>query len=233
MRKSQPKSNTVHAPNPGVGRINARTGEEGETGRVYRLLKEAILQCEFVPGDFLIEADVARQCKTSRTPIREACNRLSQEGWIAQIRYKGYRIPEISVREIAEIYEYRKVLECFTSGRAAESSSDEQLVALARTIEIERTTNASPEDLLRANEVFHLTLASLAGNQRIYDQLKSVIEHVHRLDVLGARRHSEWMSHEDILAALNARDAEQAGRAMAAHVDSSRNQMLRLFGGAL
>jgi DNA-binding GntR family transcriptional regulator len=233
MRKPEPKSNSAPEPRPKIAPTKPKATEEGETDRVYRLLKETILRCELVPGDFLIEADLARQCETSRTPIREACNRLSQEGWIAQIRYKGYRIPEVSVREIAELYEYRKVLECFTSGRVAEIASDEQIVALAATIAVENSANATSEKLVGANEVFHLTLAKLAGNQRIFNQLKSAIEHVHRLDILGARRHSEWMPHQEILAALRARDAEQARRAMAAHVDSARNQMLRLFGGAL
>lgn len=216
-----------------IARLKPNTEKEGETARVYRLLKEAILECKFVPGDFLIEADLARQCRTSRTPIREACNRLSQEGWIAQIRYKGYRIPEISVREIAEIYEYRKVLECFASGKAAETARSEQLEALAATIEVENTPNPDVEALLKANEVFHLTLASVTGNQRIYDQLKLVLEHVHRLDILGAQRHSEWKAHQEILAALRAHDPEEARKAMAAHLESSRNQMLRLFGGSL
>lgn len=231
MTKSQPASPSV-APRM-IARIKPRTVKEGETARVYRLLKEAILQCKFVPGDFLIEADLARQCKTSRTPVREACNRLCQEGWIAQTRYKGYRIPEISLREIAEIYEYRKVLECFTSGRAAEIASDAQLQDLAATLEIENGSNPDAEAFVQANEVFHVTLANLAGNQRISDQVKSILEHVHRLDVLGARRHSEWMSHQQIVAALQAHDPEGARRAMAAHLDGSRNQMLKLFGGSL
>src|SRR5262245_33090093 len=100
--------------------LKPKAGKESEVDRVYRLLKAAILQGEFVPGDFLSEVDLARQSETSRTPVREACTRLCHEGWISQIRYKGYMIPTISVREIFELYEYRKVLECFTAGKVAE-----------------------------------------------------------------------------------------------------------------
>ena len=67
-----------------------------------------------------MEVELARQCETSRTPVREACTRLGHEGWISQIRYKGYMVPAISVREIIELYEYRKVLECFTAGKVAD-----------------------------------------------------------------------------------------------------------------
>ena len=63
------------------------------------------------PGDFLSEVELARQCETSRTPVREACNLLSQEKWIQRIRHKGYVLPPISIRDIIEVYEYRKLLE--------------------------------------------------------------------------------------------------------------------------
>src|SRR4029077_19118423 len=97
--------------------------DEGEVDRVYRLLKNCILQCEFRPGDFLAEVNLAERCETSRTPIREACNRLSQEGWISGIRHKGYVVPSISARDIVEIYEYRKLLECFNSEKAAQTAT--------------------------------------------------------------------------------------------------------------
>ena len=210
-----------------------RAEQEGETTRVYRLLKQAILQCEFSPGDFLIEVDLARQCKTSRTPVREACNRLCQEGWITQIRYKGYRVPEISLREIAEVYEYRKMLECFTVGKVAETASEERLLALAAIIEIENDVDPDRGMLVQANEQFHLALAAAAVNQRIYDQLKSVLEHVHRLDILGSRRDTEWMAHREILDAIRARNPIEGQRAMALHIEKSRNQILKIFGGSL
>ena len=201
-----------------------RIQKEGETARVYRLLKQAIVQCEFSPGDFLIEVDLARQCNTSRTPVREACNRLCQEGWITQIRYKGYHVPEISLREVAEVYEYRKVLECFAAAKAAETASDENLEALTATIGIENEPAPDLGELLQANEQFHLALAALTGNQRICDQLKAVLEHVRRLDILGA--------HRDIIDAIRTRHPAEAQGAMAEHVDKSRSQILELFGGS-
>ena len=106
--------------------------EKGEVDRVYRILKDAILQCQVLPGDFLVEIELARRCKTSRTPVREACNRLSQEGWISQIRHKGYIVPALSVREIVELYEFRKLLECHTAEQAAEIASVDDRPPLRR-----------------------------------------------------------------------------------------------------
>ena len=103
--------------------VAAKADKEGEVERTYRTLKKWILECRFRPGELLAEVDLARLCQTSRTPVREACNRLSQENWIARIPHKGYLVPAISVREIVEVYEYRKLLECFTAERAAASAS--------------------------------------------------------------------------------------------------------------
>lgn len=204
--------------------------QEGEVDRVYRLLRAWILECEFRPGDFLSEVELARRCETSRTPIREACSRLSQERWVARIRHKGYMIPQISVREIVETYEYRKLLECFTAERAAQTASTEQIAKLAKIIEAEKKPDVSMSDILTANDTFHIGLAEVARNQRVTDELKLTLEFVHRLDVLSTQRDTIWIPHAEILGALQARKPAQASKAMAAHVDNSRDRMLKLFG---
>jgi GntR family transcriptional regulator, rspAB operon transcriptional repressor len=109
-----------------------------------------------MPGDFLAEVQLARECKTSRTPIREACNRLSQEGWIARIPRKGYLVPPISVRDLVEIYEYRKLLECFTAEKVAQTASSEQIAEIAQIIEVERRPSRTIAEILEANERFHI-----------------------------------------------------------------------------
>jgi DNA-binding GntR family transcriptional regulator len=204
--------------------------KEGEVDRVYRLLKDSILQGQFLPGDLLGEVDLARQCETSRTPIREACNRLSQEGWISRIRHKGYLVPPISIRQIVEIYEYRKLLECFNAEKAAHTASAEQIAKLRRILEVEDKPQAQMSEILAANDTFHLAIGEIARNQRVFDQLKLTLEYVHRLDVLSTQRDSGWIPHGEIFAALEARKPTLASKAMAAHIDSSRDRMLKLFG---
>jgi DNA-binding GntR family transcriptional regulator len=211
-------------------RADGENKREGDVDRVYRLLKNWILQCEFRPGDFLAEVNLAQRCKTSRTPIREACNRLSQEGWISAIRHKGYVVPPISIRDIVEIYEYRKLLECFNAEKAAQTASPEQLTKLSAIIEVENKRKAKMSDILAANEAFHLGIAEIAGNQRVLVRLKLTLEYVHRLDILSTQKDSAWIPHGEILAALETRKAIQARKAMAAHIDNSRDRMLKLFG---
>ena len=108
-----------------------------EVDRVYRLLRSWILDCRFRPGDFLPELEVAAQCKTSRTPIREACNRLTEEKWLSKIQNKGYLVTPISVQDVVEVYQYRKLLECFAAERTAQAITAEEAAALRNLLLVE------------------------------------------------------------------------------------------------
>jgi DNA-binding GntR family transcriptional regulator len=156
--------------------------------RVYLLLKSWILNCRLRPGDFLPEVEVAEQCKTSRTPIREACNRLAKEKWLSKIQNKGYIVTPISIQDIMEVYQYRKLLECFTAERTARVVSPEEIAVLRTMIDVESNPNAKMSEVIEANDAFHSAIGRLAQNQRILDQLGLILEYVHRLDVLSVRR---------------------------------------------
>lgn len=203
--------------------------QEGEVHRVYRLLKQWILEGRMRPGDFLSEVDLARQCQTSRTPIREACNLLSQEKWIQRIRHKGYVLPPISVRDIIEIYEYRKVLECFNIEKTVTRATADEVKALRDIVSTEDTLNLEPAEFLQHNQLFHLRLGELAGNQRVLDQLRLTLEYVERLDVISTQREVRPVSHREIIRAIEARSVSEASQAMAEHINISRDQMLLLF----
>jgi len=101
---------------------------------------------------------------------------------------------------------------------------------LGRILEVEKKQKTKIDDILAANEAFHLGLGEIAGNRRVEVRLKLTLEYVHRLDVLSIQTDSLWIGHGDILAALETRKAAQARRAMAAHIDNARDRMLNLFG---
>jgi DNA-binding GntR family transcriptional regulator len=213
-----------------AGLIPTRAKKEGEVARVYRLIKGWILQGRAHPGEFLAEMELARLCKTSRTPVREACSRLSQEGWLAHLRHKGYMIPPISVREIVDVYEFRKMLECFTAEKAAGTATEAHLATLKAALVSERRSGATQEDLLRANHQVHLGLAEIAGNRRVLDQLRRTLEYVDRLDILSLEKDAHAVFHDEIVRSIESRKPGAARRAMASHIDSARDRMLRLFG---
>jgi len=201
----------------------------GEVDRVYGLLKNWILNCHFRPGDFLPEVEVANQCSTSRTPVREACNRLAEEKWLSKIPNRGYIVTPISVQEVVEIYEYRDLLESFAAERAAGVISQDELSALKKMIAPEGKAHPVLSEIVAANYAFHTAVAQLAKNQRVYHQLVFTLEYVQRLDILSTQRDAEWVGHTAILAALEAHDPKGAHSAMSRHIEESRDRMLRIF----
>ncbi|MCZ2080196.1 MAG: GntR family transcriptional regulator [Bryobacteraceae bacterium] len=204
--------------------------KEGELERVYRLLKNWLVEGELAPGQVLSEMDLARRCASSRTPVREACSRLSQDGWLSRVRHKGYIVTPVSIADLLQLYEYRKILECFSARKAAELALPEQLDALEEVIAPEVTPGADIAQVVRASDTFHLGIAQIAGNQRVLHQLRLTLEYQHRLDCLSTRRDPYWIPHGEIIAALRSRRGAEASEAMAAHIEHARDRMLKLFG---
>jgi DNA-binding GntR family transcriptional regulator len=212
-----------------VALARAKSRTEGEVERVYRLLREWLVTAQLPPGEFLSEAILARKCKTSRTPVREACSRLAQDKWLLLIPRKGYLVKPITVREIVELYEYRKLLECFSAEKVAQNATAEQVAQLKAIVAVESGSLQNLDAILVANEAFHLRLAEMAGNQRVIDQLRLTLGYVRRLDTLCTQTVPGWIGHRDIIRAIEAHKYSEARKAMAAHIELSLDKMIRLF----
>jgi DNA-binding GntR family transcriptional regulator len=211
-------------------RRKSKLEQESEVERVYRELKSWLIEAHLAPGQFLSEADLAIRCKTSRTPVREAFSRLAQDGWLTRIPRKGYLITPISIRDVVELYEYRKILECFAAEKVAHSASHMQIEGLAALVRVESEPGASLPDILAANSAFHLHLGELSANQRVASQLSLVLCYVRRLDTICTQKVPGWIGHEEIVNVLKEHQSEAAKQAMARHIDLARDKMLRLFG---
>jgi DNA-binding GntR family transcriptional regulator len=203
--------------------------QASEVERVYNTLREWLIAAKLRPGDFLSEAQLAENCRTSRTPIREACSRLAQDKWLSLIPRKGYLVTPISVRDIVELYEYRKLLECFAAEKVAQSASREQIAALQAILRPETGAKANLARILAANQEFHQRLAEFASNQRVIHHLALCLGYVRRLDTLCTQTVPGWIGHGDIIDALDARKPMRAKQAMAVHIDLSRDKMIKLF----
>ena len=204
--------------------------KQGEVERVYRLLREWLIDAVLPPGEFLSEPDLAQRCHTSRTPVREACMRLLQDKWLSRFPQKGFLVTPISVRDIVDLYQFRKLLECFSVEKVAQSASAEQIAELRATVAMEENTQADAPTMVMANEAFHLRLAALAGNERVLNQLGLTLAFARRLDTLYLRSDRMWIAHGDLLAALEQHNGAEARQAMATHLDYSQDCLVKLFG---
>jgi DNA-binding GntR family transcriptional regulator len=198
--------------------IRAKANKLGEVERVYRVLREWLITAKLPPGEFLSEADLA-----------ERCTRLMQDHWLTRIRRKGFMVTPISVRDIVDMYDYRKLLECYAAEKLAQSASLDQLKELAAIVAPEKDPAATLEQILVANQAFHRRLSELAGNQRVTSQLSLTLGYVARLDTLCTQTVPGWIGHADILRAIERREPVEARLAMQVHVDASRDKMIKLF----
>jgi DNA-binding GntR family transcriptional regulator len=214
---------------PTRGASRTKAEKVGEVERVYRILRQLLVAADIPPGEFLSEGELAGRLKTSRTPVREACARLMQDHWLSRIRRKGFMVTPISVRDIVEMYEYRKILEGFTVEKVAQSANVEQIEELKNIVAPETDPQGTLAAILHANEAFHLRLAQLAANHRVIAQLTLTMSYVSRLDTLCTQTVPGWIGHRDILRAIEAHQPVEARHAMDAHIDVSRDKMLKLF----
>lgn len=79
--------------------------------QTYEILKNRIMRVEYYPGSFLTEASVANELKVSRMPVRAAMRKLETEGWLQADFRKKIRVRNITVKDVQEIYQLRRLLE--------------------------------------------------------------------------------------------------------------------------
>ncbi|TAM83324.1 MAG: GntR family transcriptional regulator [Acidobacteria bacterium] len=204
------------------------------TDLVYRELKRQILVCRLAPGSVLDERSILRGLGFSRTPFREACMRLKEEGWLLSMSRRGYLIPPITLQDIADIYELRLVLESACVQIAAIRATPKDIESLEEMARLEeQPETAKLHDLLvNKNAEFHMQLAQLSRNKRIADVLQSVLEHVQRCDSMLYQHKPEtpWVTHSDIVVAIRDHDPEEARKRLQLHIEEARQRLLNAFG---
>ncbi|MEU6868711.1 GntR family transcriptional regulator [Streptomyces sp. NPDC046876] len=192
--------------------------------RVYRHVKQGVLERRYEGGTLLTEGGLADAVGVSRTPVREALLRLETEGLLKLYPKKGALVLPVSVQEIADVIETRLLVEEFTV-RAAVPAPPALLERLAALLE-EQRRHAAEGDLAAmtaADRCFHAEIVRTAGNQilaRLYDQLR---DRQLRMGVALLHAHPERIErtlaeHAEILGALRAGDAEAAAAAVRGHV---------------
>ncbi|MFI5759367.1 MULTISPECIES: GntR family transcriptional regulator [unclassified Streptomyces] len=192
--------------------------------RVYRHVKQAVLDRRYEGGVLLTEGELAVAVGVSRTPVREALLRLETEGLLKLYPKKGALVLAVSAQEIADVIETRLLVEEYTVRRAVPAPAG-LLERLAELVEEQRRLGDAGElgAMMAVDRAFHAEIVRSAGNQilgRLYDQLR---DRQLRMGVALLHAHPERVErtlaeHREILDALRAGDADTAAAAVRAHV---------------
>ncbi|MCP5074360.1 MAG: GntR family transcriptional regulator [Rhodobacteraceae bacterium] len=209
---------------------------KSEPRDAYDLILNAIDQGDYKPGDRLVESELAERFGVSRTPVREALQRLETQSMLARDG-RSLIVASLDHNQMAELYEVRKELEGLAAALAAKHASEEEIRVLYGMIEADRKMINHPQLLARANRRFHSQIHLASRNRYLIRQL----EMVHRFMALltetslaaEGRGEEALNEHKSIVDAIANGDDEAADAALKQHLSYAFETRLKIDAGEI
>ncbi|BDG60985.1 GntR family transcriptional regulator [Caldinitratiruptor microaerophilus] len=207
---------------------------------VYSVLRRAILDGSLPRGERLVERELAQKLGISRTPVREALQRLEVEGLAEKYPRRGLVVSGMSRQDILDIYEIRAALEGLVTAMAARRRTPADVERLDRLLaEMDRCCLRSPPDLdeyRRLHNEFNDTIYRVANSPRLHEMLQTLRTYVEQFSAVNYERPG-WIEeahqeHQLIVAAIRVGDPEAAEAAARRHIRRSRDVYLAALGAA-
>ena len=205
--------------------------------QIYEFLKENILLGKIAPGERIIESRIAEDLKTSRTPVREAFQRLVQDGLVERVTQGGVRVSVITPRMIKEVFGIRGVLEVYAVELVCDNIEVETIIKLKELAQQARKLLSSPEandpdgliTLWKINTSFHETIYRASGSEHLLKLVSQLNSLVRRFRFLSMRktRIRAWDQHELIIKYLEDKDKAMLGELMKAHIEEAASDTLK------
>ncbi|MEY3381124.1 MAG: GntR family transcriptional regulator [Hylemonella sp.] len=154
-----------------------QTSKATSTERVYFAVYRAILEHRLQPGTWLREEEMAKEFDLSRTVVRQALQRLAQDGVIELQHNRGARVPILSLEDAAHVFEARRIFECEVARKLGGRLSEVQFAALEKLVAAEAQADANGDraEAIRLSGELHLTLARWHGNPLLVRLLSSLL----------------------------------------------------------
>ncbi|MDP2087626.1 MAG: GntR family transcriptional regulator [Gemmobacter sp.] len=200
----------------------------------YALILEAIDGGVYRPGDRLVESELADRFGVSRTPVREALQRLETQSMLARDG-RSLIVASLDHNQLAELYVVRAELEGLAARLAAQHASAEEIRVLRAMVDEDRKLLGDPGALSRANRRFHKQIHLASHNRYLVQQL----DLVHRSMALLAstslaaegRDSAALAEHDAIITAIAARDGDAAYDALRTHISRAFETRLKIDAG--
>lgn len=208
----------------GPARFSSRSASNS-ADTVYEKLYAAIASMELRPGTPVSELTLTEEFGVSRTPVREALQRLAKEKLVEIVPKSGTFVGRIPISALIEAIVARRALEATTVRSAVQRASDAQIADLRGQLEEQRNL-AAAGDLERfhaADEAFHASIAQVAGYPGIWDIIRTLKIQVDRYRQLTlpqeGRLDMVLREHTAVVDAMAVGEADRAARAMEEHLD--------------
>ncbi len=213
-----------------------RVPKHGSTvDAVADTLREAILDGELQPSEWLREMELARELSVSRTPVREAFRRLASEGLVVIAANQGAMVAHMTIEDILEVYAVRENLEGLAARLAAKNRTTEHLEGMKVALEQMRQAVADERvsELAHLNLVFHRAVRETSKNQLLRRFLGQVEHGVRRFGDttlrLPGRAEETLEEHSRIVEAIAAGDTEAAEKFSIDHMRRARELRISML----
>ena len=209
---------------------------------VFNKLRDAIIDGQLAPGQWLRQEALAQKLGVSQMPVREALKRLVAEGLAVRIPYKGVQVVEFSPQDIVDMVTVRMVLESLAVRIATPLITTEELEHLKENLRQAAgyTTQDHMAERRQLNTEFHLSICRASGRRYLVHQIEALwrwfpsvmlYEGIRRQEELSpARLERENREHQAILAALERQDARQAEEETRHHIRNLAEELTEVLG---
>ncbi|TQC76600.1 GntR family transcriptional regulator [Pantoea dispersa] len=200
------------------------TTSEPVNQQIYRYLRKDIVTCVIHPGSLLSEKEVSARFNVSRQPVREAFIKLAEAGLVQVLPQRGTFVRKISARRVADGRFIREAVEIAVVRRAALEIAATGLMALEHNLQLQRLAaeRHDSQAFLALDDEFHRLIAEGIDCLLAWETVENIKATMDRVRFLTLSEVSPPESliqqHEEIFAALKAKDADAAEKAMRRHL---------------
>lgn len=202
-------------------------------GRVFRKLREDILNGKYQENDELREAAIAEELGVSRTPVREAFRQLELEGLIRIVPNKGAYVTGISVSDVADIYEIRSLLEGLCARWATKKITKERTEDLEEIILLSEFHLGKEhyDQLIELDNRFHMSLYEACESKMLIHLLKDFHQYVQKQRQQTLSNHERSAAavaeHKSIMEAIRDGNAQLAEKLADEHICNAYRNMVK------
>lgn len=192
--------------------------------RAYRAIRQQLVEFKMRPQERINEVHLAQMLDLSRTPVREALNRLASEGFVVFTPNRGFCFRSLDIEDVLDLFEVRSIIETGAFALACERADEAGIARLqafwadARV----RYEKRDPDEILELDEAFHVHLCELANNPELVRQLMGVnarIRFVRRVQIESGPQHADLVQdHSRIVQALVDRDPKRGVEVLRGHI---------------
>ena len=195
---------------------------------VYFEIKKRIIESVLIPDQPINEENLASELQISRTPVREALQRLEIEELIIRQPNGRLKVAPISTQEVKEIFQIRGLLEGLLVREATLNVTTEDIQKLRSLTQhiVDAAENDRREDVVKFGSDFHTAIYQLSGNKTAIKMLNQLNDHISRYRRIAptnskTRSMNAALEHKELFLAIEQKDHEKAEQLMRNHINNS------------